>query len=335
MEFIKKAHPYFDHAFLLHYIIGVLCLFCYLFFRIEVMLRIGLYTFIMIGLFHVMSYYKNKKELMYLISNVDAIIDQRPLDIIDGEGEISLLSHKIFILNKRYHSLIEAFKQEQIALKDYIEDISHQLKTPITSMRLNEELLLEVIQDQKQKEKLEHIYQQTLKMNQLVNDLLTLALLDSQSIEFHYEHYPIELLIENVEEDLQYLMIQNHMNIQLHHHNESLLCDEKWMSEALKNVIKNCIEKNKDGVVDINIEDYDTFILLQIQDHGNGFLEEDIPHLFERFYRGKNKDYQGVGIGLSLSKAIIEQHHGFIKVMNKNGAFIEITIPKLLAKKKV
>lgn len=287
------------------------------------------------GYFYKILQKRQKKQLEYLIDNADAIIDQKPLDIIDGEGEISLLSHKLYILNKRYHSLLEKMKQEQLELKDYIENISHQLKTPITSIRLNEELLLETIESSQQKEKIKQIYVQTLKMNQLVNDLLTLALLDSQSMEFEFHHHPIETLIEDVEEDLEYLLQERHMDIQLHHHQESILCDKKWMEEALKNIIKNHIEKNQNSVIDITVEEMESLTKIMIQDHGEGFLDEDIPHLFERFYRGKKKDYQGVGIGLALSKEIIEQHHGLIKATNQQGACIEISIPQLLAKKKI
>lgn len=287
------------------------------------------------GYIYIVLQKRQKKELEYLIHNADAIIDQKPLNIIDGEGEISLLSHKLYILNKRYYSLIEKMKQEQIELKDYIENISHQLKTPITSMRLNEELLLETIESSKQKEKIEQIYIQTLKMNQLVNDLLTLALLDSQSIELQYNHYPIEILIEDVEEDLDYLLQEKQMSIQLHHHQESILCDKKWLEEAFKNILKNHIEKNEKSQIDIFVEETESLTQIMIQDHGEGFLEEDIPYLFERFYRGKKKDYKGIGIGLALSKEIVEQHHGIIKASNQQGACIEISIPKLLAKKKL
>ena len=285
-------------------------------------------------IYHIIEKRKHS-QLNYLIQNVDDIIDHKQIEIIDGEGEIALLSHKLFTLNKRYYALIEQMHQEQLKLKDYIEDISHQLKTPITSMRINEELLLESSVSQKQKDQLVALHTQTLKMNDLVNDLLTLALIDSQSIEFQFQDYPIEVLIEDIEEDLDYLLIEKEMNIELHYSQEKILCDKKWFEEALKNIIKNCIEKNEKSIVSIDVETIETLTILKIHDQGKGFIEEDIPHLFDRFYRGKNKDYEGVGIGLALSKAIIEQHHGIIEARNDHGALFEIRIPKLLAKKKL
>ncbi len=99
--------------------------------------------------------------------------------------------------------------------------------------------------------------------------------------------------------------------------------------------MKNCIEKKSHNCIDILVEEYETIIHIIIQDHGEGFDEEEIEHLFERFYRGPKTSTTGVGIGLSLAKEIIEKHHGMIKAYNQDGAVFEISIPKLLAKKKI
>lgn len=329
-----KAHPYFKYVMYSCFYISIGCIMLYLIFNYSLLLCISIISLILLALLYIKDQKRLNKQLQLLISNSDAIIDGKKLEIIDGEGEISLLSSKLFILNKRYYSLIDKMKEEQVELKNYIENISHQLKTPITSMRLNEELLLEVIDNDKQKEKLYEIYIQTLKMNQLVNDLLTLALIDSHSVEFVFEHYPLELIINNVEEDLDYLLRQKKMTIQLNH-NIDILCDKKWLGEAFKNIIKNCIEKNEDGIIDIEVYELDTLIEIKIKDHGKGFSKEDLPHIFDRFYRGKKQDYQGVGIGLALAKEIIQQHHGIIKASNNQGALIEISLPKIFGKKKI
>ena len=335
MESIRKTQPLYYKLLMLFYGMSFLWIIIYWLIDNNTCLYLLVGNLILLGwIYHILNS-RHKQELQLLIENADAIIDQKVLNIIDGEGEISVLSHKLYILSKRYYTLIENMKKEQMKLKDYIEDISHQLKTPITSMRLNEELLLETLKIDSQKEKVQQIYQQTLKINHLVNDLLTLALLDSNSIEFKYDHYPIDLLIEDIEEDLEYLLQEKQMRIELQAHDEYILCDKKWLEEALKNIIKNNIEKNTKSTIDITIQETDSLTQMIIQDHGEGFEEEDLPHLFERFYRGKKKDYQGIGIGLALSKEIIEHHHGIIQASNKNGAHIEISIPKILAKKKL
>lgn len=288
-----------------------------------------------LGVFYVFKIYKDHMQMKYLMKQCDSILEKKPCSMIDGEGDVSLLSHKLFMLSNRYYTFLETLKKEQKQLKDYIEDISHQLKTPITSMRLNEELLLETVEDDYQKQKLLLIYQQTNKLSQLVNDLLTLALIDSHSIEFQLKDYHVETLIEDVEENLEHLLLASHMTLHLTHHQETILCDGHWFEEALENIIKNCIEKNHDSCIDIDVNQSESLVKIIIRDHGKGFYEEDIFHLFDRFYRGQNPQGEGIGIGLALAKQIIEEHHGMIRAYNQDGAVFEITIPCILAKKKI
>lgn len=335
MDAINSTHPYLHKGNYIVYMIAVFNLIMYLIYQIQIYLYILGICLVLLGLFYVFINKYNRQDIKLLISHADAIIEQKPITLIDGEGDMSLLSHKLYTLSHRYNQLIDTMQQEQIQLKSYIEDISHQLKTPITSMRLNEELLLSVMTDEKQIDKLNQIYQQTLKMNHLVNDLLTLALLDSHSIAFQFDNYSIETIIDTIEESLEHLLNQNQMTIHLHHHQEILFCDYKWFVEALENIIKNCIEKNQNGSIDIHVQQFDSLIKIIVRDHGEGFDKEELGHIFERFYRGKKSQGEGIGIGLSLAKRIIEEHHGFIQAKNDNGAVFEISIPQVLAKKKI
>lgn len=335
MDSIKSKHHFYQLVFFLTYIFSFVCLFLFFYIQNYIFLYILCICLLIEGMILYVNNQEQVKSFKYLIHQVEGILEQKTFPIIDGEGEISLLSHKLFMLSNRYYSLIETMKAEQIQLKDYIEDISHQLKTPITSMRLNEELLLETIKDESQHNKLMMIYQQTIKINQLVNDLLTLALLDSHSITFHFQDNTIEALIDSVEENLEHLLIKNHMTLHLTGKSIQILCDYKWFGEALENIIKNCIEKNRDDSIEIEASQNESLVKLIIKDHGKGFDDEDILHLFERFYRGQNPQGEGIGIGLALAKEIIEEHHGFIRVYNDHGAVFEITIPRILAKKKI
>ena len=259
----------------------------------------------------------------YLIQCCDAIIEQKDFSIIDGESKESLLSNKLFLLNKRYHQSLKAIKKEQLKLKDYIEDISHQLKTPITSIRIQTELLLE----ENQNKKLYAIEHQIKRIQLLVNDLQTIALLDSHNIQYCFKEYDLEMLIDEIEEDLDYLNPQIHLN-----KNIKVLCDEKWFIEALENIIKNCLEKNSTSL-SIFAYKNETTLKMMIQDQGNGFKKKDLPFLFQRFYRGENS--KGTGLGLYIAKEIIEAHHGFIKAYNQQGACFEIVLPQMKMKKKI
>ena len=274
-------------------------------------------------LFYFLEQKNKKKQMNYLIQCCDAIIEQKDFSIIDGESKESLLSNKLFLLNKRYHQSLKAIKKEQLKLKDYIEDISHQLKTPITSIRIQTELLLE----ENQNEKLYAIEHQIQRIQLLVNDLQTIALLNSHNIQYCFKEYDLEMLIDEIEEDLDYLNPQIHLN-----ENIKLLCDEKWFIEALENIIKNCLEKNSTPL-SIFVYENETTLKMIIQDQGNGFKEKDLPFLFQRFYRGENS--KGTGLGLYIAKEIIEAHHGFIKAYIQQGACFEIVLPQMKMKKKI
>lgn len=278
-------------------------------------------------LFSAFFYYKNKKmkdkQFDYLIQCCEHIVEQKDFQVIDGESKESLLSHKLFILNKRYHQTLETIHQEQLKLKDYIEDISHQLKTPMTSIRINTELLLE----EKNDNRLTSIYHQIHRIQNLVNDLQTIALIDSHNIIFDFKQYELEDIIFEIQDDLSYLEPTIHLN-----QNINFLCDYKWFIEALENIIKNCLETSGSHIDISAIENESTYNII-IQDHGTGINNKDIQYLFQRFYRGKNS--QGTGLGLYISKEIIEAHHGFIRAYNNNGACFEIVIPKLNVKKKL
>lgn len=234
----------------------------------------------------------------YLIQCCDAIIEQKDFSIIDGESKESLLSNKLYVLNKRYHQSLKAVKKEQLKLKDYIEDISHQLKTPITSIRIQTELLLE----ENQNKKLYSIEHQIQRIQHLVNDLQTIALIDSHNIQYCFKEYDLEMLIDEIEEDLDYLNPQIHLN------------------------------KNSTPL-SIFVYENETTLKMMIQDQGNGFKKKDLPFLFQRFYRGENS--KGTGLGLYIAKEIIEAHHGFIKAYNQQGACFEIVLPQMKMKKKI
>ena len=297
------------------------------------MIVVEIYSFLVSNIFNVFIFtsilfyfleQKNKKKQMnYLIQCCDAIIEQKDFSIIDGESKESLLSNKLFLLNKRYHQSLKAIKKEQLKLKDYIEDISHQLKTPITSIRIQTELLLE----ENQNKKLYAIEHQIQRIQLLVNDLQTIALLDSHNIQYCFKEYDLQMLIDEIEEDLDYLNPQIHLN-----KNIKVLCDEKWFIEALENIIKNCLEKNS-TLLSIFAYENETTLKMMIQDQGNGFKEKDLPFLFQRFYRGENS--KGTGLGLYIAKEIIEAHHGFIKAYNQQGACFEIVLPQMKMKKKI
>ena len=260
MEDIKKEKNF--HMYFMVSIVLAMFMEIYAF-----LMRLNLLNiFIFISfIFYLWNQNHKKKQVNYLIQCCDAIIEQKDFSIIDGESKESLLSNKLYVLNKRYHQSLKAVKKEQLKLKDYIEDISHQLKTPITSIRIQTELLLE----ENQNKKLYSIEHQIQRIQLLVNDLQTIALLDSHNIQYCFKEYDLQTLIDEIEEDLDYLNPQIHLN-----KNIKVLCDEKWFIEALENIIKNCLEKNSTPLSIFAYEN-ETTLKMMIQDQGNGFKKKE------------------------------------------------------------
>ena len=240
-----------------------------------------------------------------------------------SEGELAILQDKVRKLVIRLREQADQLQKEKNFQAEMMADISHQLKTPITSIRIQTELLLE----ENQNKKLYAIEHQIQRIQLLVNDLQTIALLDSHNIQYCFKEYDLQMLIDEIEEDLDYLNPQIHLN-----KNIKVLCDEKWFIEALENIIKNCLEKNS-TLLSIFAYENETTLKMMIQDQGNGFKEKDLPFLFQRFYRGENS--KGTGLGLYIAKEIIEAHHGFIKAYNQQGACFEIVLPQMKMKKKI
>lgn len=270
-----------------------------------------------------------KTELKILIDTTQKIIDNQSIELtqIDSESYISVLSSSLFILDTRMKGMIDQLNKEQLKLKDYIEDISHQIKTPLTSMMLREEMLLETVENSKEKDIILQIYKQTEKIKELTETLLHLAQIDSHTIIYHKNEYKLIDILENINEVLTPLKEQYQVDFNIKDAGYNIYCDEKWMSEAIENILKNCIEQKSNSNIDIYCKNYSSFIEIYIQDYGQGFLEEERKHIFERFYQGKVKKTKGVGIGLALSKGIIEGHYGTIEAINNNGALFKIILP--------
>lgn len=328
METLKKSQTLYPILSFIFFLLAlILSIFVY-FYQTYVLSLLVIILLILGIISYVYHLNKLKRYLSLLIQMTSNIIDHRPVEvIIDGESQIAVLSSHLSILDKRMKAMIERLNKEQLLLKDYIEDISHQIKTPLTSMILREEMLLEMVEEEKEREMILSIYHQTEKIKDLIESLLHLARIESHSIEYDKKEYDFRDILEHVNDILAPLKEKYDVQIIMDNVDHFIYCDERWMSEAIENIIKNCIEQKEHSTIDIYCQKYSSYIEIYIQDHGNGFDNEDIPHIFERFYQGKSRKGKGIGIGLFMSKAIIEDHHGCIEISNHNGALFKITLP--------
>lgn len=254
-----------------------------------------------------------------------------PTDELYEEGVISQLDNS-------YHKLVQALKlskenelKEKEFLRDVLQDISHQLKTPIASMVVFNDLLLERrITDQAEQQKiLCENQKQIQRMEWLVLSMLKMAKLEAKSIQFEMMDKrllpTIELAVSGIwpkaEERNHQIQIKCDPDIHFLH-------DSDWLAEALTNILNNAVDHMEEGgIIEIRVEDSEVCTCMFIKDHGQGIPEDELPHIFERFHRGKhNNNPNSVGIGLSLTKAIVQGQKGSITVRSELGKYTEFQI---------
>ena len=242
-------------------------------------------------------------------------------DINDQEeGELSILRNNIYKATTELTFQKELLAGDKKALSDALADISHQLKTPLTSMMVMNDLLGSEEDPDKRAQFLGVQSEQLDRMNWLVQTLLKLSKLDAGTIVMKPEEMKAEDLICEVLKPFEVQMDIKGIGCTHSADDVMIRCDRNWTIEAMQNIVKNCIEHMEEGGrLDISCEETNLFTQIEIRDTGCGIAEEDIPHIFERFYKGKNAGKDSVGIGLALAKSIMEGQHGDILVSSKEG----------------
>lgn len=243
----------------------------------------------------------------------DEILDQE-------EGELSILKTNIYKTTSTLKFQKELLSDDKKNLAAAIADISHQLKTPLTSMMVMNDLLVDEQDENKRTEFLQTQSSQLNRMNWLIQTLLKLSKLDAGTIVLKKEDVSSAELIDEavkpfgIQFDLRNIRFKSDISDLI------IRCDKNWTVEAIQNIIKNCIEHMDDGgELSVTMVDTNIFTQLTIRDTGCGIAAEDIPHIFERFYKGRNAGKDSVGIGLALSKSIIEGEQGEINVESTEG----------------
>ena len=235
------------------------------------------------------------------------------------EDDFSILEDELYKIVMMLRESSEKEREEKENLCNNLADISHQLKTPLTSMSLMVELLEDSNIDGDEALYIGSVSLQIERLNYLVSSLLVLSKIDADAMSL--EHKPIniyELICVSVEP--LHLMIDRKQQQLLIKDNSDLFFngDFHWTSEAILNIVKNCSEHTPNGG-QISIDSKQNPICTQIiiEDNGKGFDKKDIPHLFTRFYKGANSSKDSVGIGLALSMSIIKKQNGEIIALNK------------------
>ena len=266
-------------------------------------------------------YDKNKSKKIKEITKMISKINNRQFDIDINdfnEGELSILKNEISKTTIMLRQVADNSVKDKLNLKDSLGDISHQLKTPLTSITIMIDNILDNpdMNEKTRKKFLINIKREILNINFLVMSLLKLSKFDANVVKFNKESvYLKDIITESIK---NVSMIKELKNITIKVSGDDdikLLCDFKWQVESITNILKNSIEHTSEyGTVEVNYSENKLYTRILIKDNGKGIDSDDLPHIFDRFYKGENGSDDSFGIGLSLSKTIIEKEGGSITV---------------------
>lgn len=263
------------------------------------------------------------RKLSLLSQELDDMLHhQTPIHFENyAEGELSILQNELSKMTLRLTEQADALTQDKKYLSDAMADISHQLRSPLTSIHLILSLLKEPdISSHRRMELLQELTQLLSRIDWLVESLLKMSKMDAGTA--YLKHLPVTVsqLLEAASEPLLIPFELREQTFTIHQETgrEQFTGDLSWSTEAVLNILKNCMEHTPaGGHIWIYCRENTIFTEIIIEDNGPGFSPKDLPHLFERFYKGENSSEQSVGIGLALSRMIISQQNGTLKAENR------------------
>lgn len=291
------------------------------------------FCLVMCGVFAI--YVRRRRAEERQIAEYISRINNKEYDLSIGhnsEDDMSLLKNELYKITVNLREQADNSLNAKKSLKNSLSDISHQLKTPITSILI---MVDNIIDDDNmpvdlRREFLQDIRRETNNISFLVQSLLTLSRFDADAVEFKIKRENASEIIGECAGRLSVLAEVKGVTLKTQCDNSiSLLCDSKWICEAITNIVKNCIEHTAEGgTVEIAVEKNKIYTQISVTDNGCGIAEKDLPHIFERFYKGKNSCEGSVGIGLALAKTIIEKSGGQIRAESQenSGSRFEIKL---------
>lgn len=291
---------------------------------INMAVLIGIFGIASLSIFmrYVLIQEKELKEINEYIKEVNN--KNYSLKIEDNkDGELSRLRNELYKTTVILREAAENSEEEKEKLSIAIADISHQLKTPLTSIRImldnisdNPDMPQEIREDF-----IQDISKQVEHMSSLVISLLKIAKFDAGTIKMENEEIDAKKLIDSVINNLAILIEIKEIEVITKIDEKAIfIADYKWQQEALTNILKNAIEHSQPkSNIYIIVENTSIFLEIKIKDEGQGIEQKDLKHIFERFYKAKNCNEDSIGIGLSLAKTIIEQNNGYIKATSEVG----------------
>lgn len=310
----------------MRYIIGILIINGLVFIFQRKAIFVSIIITVLYSLYIVIVEYLRKKKMVKFIKDVDDIlVGEENINIIQfKEGELSILQDKVNKLTIMLREKNDLLHKEKLLLVDSIADISHQIRTPLTALNI----VVESMRKENSGNGTNLHYCREMvsilkRIDSLVLSLLKIAKLDADAVKFNIEYIDFNTLINKVMEVLTIPMEVKEQKL-IGDISGGFYGDMSWTVEAISNIMKNCHEHmDIGGKLYVTTKENSIYSEIIIRDTGKGIEQEDLPHLFERFYKGKNSGENSVGIGLALSKMIINKQNGIITAENyKDGGAI-------------
>ena len=283
------------------------------------------FSFLYIALHYAFTWIRYQK-LNQLSHELDAMLHNNTPVRFEKyqEGELSILENELSKMTLRLREQALALSNDKKLLADSMADISHQIRSPLTASNL----ILTLLREQdlpvlRRKQLLQELTQLLSRIDWLVESLLKMSKMDAGTVLFQHEPISVPKLVQNASEPLlipmelreQSLSIENHYDLS---NPPQFLGDLSWTTEAVLNILKNCMEHTPaGGNIQVSFSQNAIFTEIIIEDNGPGFDPEDLPHLFERFYKGKNSLDHSVGIGLAFARMIVTSQNGTLKAENR------------------
>ena len=293
-------------------------------------------TIIILLILYIRYNHKKENDIKDIIKCIEQINKKNYELQIDSisEDELSILKNEIYKTTIMLKESAENSNKDKINLKKSLEDISHQLKTPLTSILV---MLDNIIEEPDMDINIRNDFVRDIKrnvvnINFLVQALLKLSKFDANTVHFIKQENDLKTIIKESIKNVSPLCDLRNINIEYNAKEKSkIICDAKWQIEAITNIIKNAVDHSKNNsTVTTNLSNNNVYSMIEIIDKGEGISKKDISHIFERFYKGENSTSDSIGIGLALAKTIIEEDNGSISVeSNKIGTKFTIKYFKL------
>lgn len=286
-------------------------------------------------IFLIVVYIFTYRRLHKVYSEVEEISEMMS-EMMEGKEELPEEQYKegaVGVLYTNFYKVVGILKEnrnrelnEKIFLRDIISDISHQLKTPLASLNVFIDLLLEnkIDDDAKRKQVLSEAANQLSRMEWMVLSMLKLARIEAGAIQFDKKITPVKPILMQAVEGVQFLVQKRNQTILLECNDSAeMLCDGEWLTEAIINLLKNASDYSGEGKrIWLEVEHTNVYTRIYVKDEGVGIAEEELPNIFKRFYRVHQEvNPNSVGIGLSLTKSIVEGMGGSIRVQSEEGKY--------------